>query len=503
MPAPATETELKFPLDSDAMETLLEHPGLQGEEQRDRLGSVYFDTRNQDLRQCGIGLRVRETGKGFIQTVKQVGNGGDTSRSEWEAQVSGREVDPDALAGTPAGEALDGKLERLAPVFSTTVERTSRLVRREGALIEVSFDVGEVSTGEASKPICELELELKEGDAAALFGLGRALARDACISLSFMSKAERGYRLADETTLDPRIAEAPRLRPDTPTAQAFQQIARGCLAQATGNAELLRAVLRPEALHQMRVGLRRLRAAFAAFRPMLQDDDFEHVDSELKWLAGELDPARDLDVFIHELFMPAAAQADERSFAHLGRQLLAAQSAAYDRASAALRSQRQAVLLIDVAAWIETGPWLGSDDAVLAELRRRPIAGFAADALDHLRKVVRRRGRDLEHLDPMSRHRLRVRAKRLRYASEFFAPLFKASGRKAFLATLKRMQDELGALNDVAMARERLPRLAKLDKECTLAAGRMIGRAEVGEAKRQRKAAKRFEAFRKSEPFWR
>ena len=103
----------------------------------------------------------------------------------------------------------------------------------------------------------------------------------------------------------------------------------------------------------------------------------------------------------------------------------------------------------------------------------------------------------------MSRHKLRVRAKRLRYASEFFAPLFKASGRKAFLASLKRMQDELGELNDVAMARERLPRLAKLDKECTLAAGRMIGRAEAGEGKRLRKAARRYQAFKAADRFWR
>ncbi|MEI9964572.1 MAG: CHAD domain-containing protein [Caulobacteraceae bacterium] len=504
MGAAPIETELKFLLEPEAAADLLAHPALQGEEHTDRLRSVYFDTAERDLRCAGFGLRVRRTGGGFVQGLKRQDGAGAVSRQEWESPVPGEAVDAALLQDTPAHAILDGRA--LAPVFSTTVKRLSRLCRAEGVLIEASLDAGEVSVGGRSEPIHELELELKDGDVHALFALGRQLAADFSVRLSFESKAERGYRLADKDDLAARASADAPLSADLCAAEAFQRIARACLAQVCANAEVLRRVRRPEAVHQMRVGLRRLRAAFAAFKPMLADRRLNVVEAELKWLAGELDRARDIDVFVQSTFRPAAAEMSDAALAPLGRQLLKAQSAAYDRALKAATSRRYAVLTVEAAAWIEAGRWTTLKDPVLTALRARPAREFAIEALDHLRRVVRRRGHDLANLDHVSRHKLRIRAKRLRYATEFFAPLFEDAGKSQskFLRALKRMQDRLGELNDLAVARDRILRDAGLrTPELALAAGRLIGRREKSEKALLDEAVEEYDRFRAAPAFWR
>jgi inorganic triphosphatase YgiF len=500
------EIELKFLAEAETLEALASHPELQGRETIALNRSVYFDTPDGRLRGCGLGLRVRDTGRGFVQTVKRE-QGGAVVRGEWETRIQGQELDTGALAATPVAEVLDGEIKTLAPVFTTTVERRARARRKGGSVIEVAFDRGEVSTGERQAAVQELELELKKGDPAVLFELARKLAADVDIRISFESKAEQGYRLAEETSLEPRHGANPPLEPGLPAGRAFQRIAQACLQHACSNAALLRTLPRPEAVHQMRVGLRRLRAAFKAFEPLSTDHERPRIDAELKWLAQALDAARDLDVFIHEAFTPAAAESDDPQFAELGRQLLQAQTRAYDHALEAVQSRRCWLALLDAAAWIETGPWSRSQDPVIAELRERPIELLARDALDHLRQVIRRRARPgLRRLDPVSRHKLRIRAKRLRYAVEFFEPLFpgRRATHRAFLARLKSLQDQLGALNDLAMSRERLlPALAAAPPDVAFAAGRIVGRRECGEAKLLRRADRDFQAFGDCRPFWR
>jgi inorganic triphosphatase YgiF len=500
------EVELKFVVDDGVQDQLLEHPSLQGRESVSTLQSVYFDTPERALRRACLGLRVRDTGRGFFQTVKRDQPGGGSVRREWEAEVEDNGVDADVLARTPAADVLDGETCDLEPVFATRIERRARILRLGKGVIEASFDRGEVSSGRRRAPICELELELKKGDPEVLYALARELAGEAPLCLSFESKAEQGYRLADDTTLDPRPAGELQLAPDAPAIEAFQRIALAALAQACANAALLRRLARPEAVHQTRVGLRRFRAALAAFKPLACDQQRPHIDGEVKWLAGELDAARDLDVFIEGVFRPAAAEVDEEGLAGLGRCLLRAQTDAYERALAAVRSQRCGLLLVETAAWIETGAWSRPEDPVLAQFGATPIREFAAGSLDHLRRVVRRRGKGFRRLDPVSRHKLRIRAKRLRYAAEFFGGLFddRAKAKDRFVEALKQLQDCLGALNDIVVARQRPLQLAELeDPAMAFAAGRIVGRREDDEADLLEAAADALRGFRKAPRFWR
>lgn len=505
MPAsPPTETELKFLVSRDAAADLLAHPALQAPERVQKLRSVYYDTPAWTLRRERMALRLRDTGEGVVQTLKQEGGESAFTRGEWEREVEGRTVDVDALAKTPAAKAL-GERDSLEPVFVTDVQRCVRQCVQSDGLIEVGYDVGELEAGDRRAPIRELELELKRGDPSILFDLARHLVAEVDIRLSFESKSERGYRLAENAELQARTSTTIALDGDMPAAMAFKRIAVSCLAQIAANAEVLGDVARPEAVHQMRVGIRRLRAVMKAFEPMLPGPDGEAVEAELKWLAGELDQARDLDVLISASYVQAIHSLDDGGLAALGRQLLDAQTKAYREARNAACSRRSARLWLEAAAWIETGAWTKSDDPRVSRLRELPVRLFAAQALDRLRKAVRKRARHWSRLDAHGRHKLRIRGKRLRYAAELFEPLY-AGGkrRKTFLNSLKEMQGVLGDLNDIVSARERaLEHSGARQADLAFALGRMVGWREGDEAPLKRMAGKKVAAFCEAKPFWR
>ncbi len=213
-----------------------------------------------------------------------------------------------------------------------------------------------------------------------------------------------------------------------------------------------------ESLHQMRIGLRRLRAAIAIFADVVADEDLAKIKAELKWITQELGPARDLDVFDADVLGPLrASHPGDDAIAAAHRDLQQKRMAAYARAAAAARSSRFRAAVLDLAEWIETGSWAADDDKERKALRTRPVAKHAKKKLARLRKRIKRKGNDLRHRSATRRHRLRIRAKRLRYATEFFAATFpgekSAKRRTESLSALKDLQDALGGLNDLATRR--------------------------------------------------
>ena len=215
--------------------------------------------------------------------------------------------------------------------------------------------------------------------------------------------------------------------------------------------------------------------------------------------------ARDMDVFLRTTFLETPRPGAADGLAELGRHLLGAKEEAFDRAVAAVESARYAALCLSTTAWIETGAWTGDPEPVLAHARAAPIGETAPAILDRLRHAVKRRGRHLDRLDPASRHKLRIRAKRLRYAVEFFSRLSTHPRREAeFLSILKRLQDDLGNLNDIAVARDRLLAEGALgEPDLAYAAGRAVGRREGQEGDLIASAGRHFRAFEKADPFWR
>ncbi len=127
---------------------------------------------------------------------------------------------------------------------------------------------------------------------------------------------------------------------------------------------------------------------------------------------------------------------------------------AYVRAAGSVRSDRFRTAVLDLVAWVETGDWGSAGGEHRKALRARAVAEHAKAELSKLRKRIKRKGSDIRHLSVKQRHKLRIRAKRLRYATEFFAGTFpgeaSAKRRQESLAALKDVQDALGGLNDLA-----------------------------------------------------
>ena len=181
-------------------------------------------------------------------------------------------------------------------------------------------------------------------------------------------------------------------------------------------------------------------------------------------------------------------------------------AAAYARAGEALASTRFSRLTLELALWVEDGAWRHTPDPGRAALLVGEIGGFAVDALDHLRRVVRKRGKDIEALDPDRRHQLRIRAKRLRYATEFFARALGEEGRrrKRFAGALKALQASLGRLNDIAHAgaTAQLALDGASSKALTFAAGELAGRARGQEPAVLIEAAAAYDDFAGAKPYW-
>jgi len=394
------ETELKLELPAESIEHIGRNALLKtapARAQTKKIVSVYFDTSNFKLRKSGFTLRVRRENRRRMQTVKQEGGRAALlARNEWEQPIRGIQPDLKAARQTGLKRLLTKKLaRRLKPVFETAVRRTTYPLRNPQCEIELSIDKGKVAAGRKSSALCEMELELKRGTTADMFALAQFLARDLPVQLSVRTKAERGYQLIDGEQLPMKALPVP-LTPESSAQTALQAVARACLHQIIANRPLIR-IGKPEGLHQMRVAVRRLRAALSLFSPMLVDSQTYQLKAELRWLSGELGSARELDVFIGRVVKPLADERrDKPGLPGLLKDLRQRRSAAYARVHSSINSFRFRQLMLAVASWIEIGEWTRNSNELAHVHRQQIIAKTAADELQRRRKKILKRGRHLQ-----------------------------------------------------------------------------------------------------------
>jgi inorganic triphosphatase YgiF len=451
--------ELKFEFDPADAALLASHPALEPSltpPQEQQLVSIYFDTPDCGLHQSGVYLRIRENGGLYVQTIKAARSKAELiERLEWEREISGRSPDLDGAQGTPLQALLTPKVRAsLQPMFETRIRRNICLIGLNGSEIEVAIDRGEIATRTHTRPVCELELELKRGKTRALFRLARDLAETVPLRFAVKTKAERGYELVQDGGRKLEKATEIDIAPELTAGEAFRAIALSCLRQIIANEPAMCAG-QAEALHQMRIGLRRLRAANAIFAEIVGGEDLRKIKPELKWITRELGRARDLDVIAGKVPAPLrAGHSEDEEIAVMHRDFEERRAAAHASAAASVRSRRFRHFVLDLVEWIETGPWAVDKDKERKKQRTRAVAKHAERELARLRKRIKRTGADLRHRSVQQRHRLRIRAKCLRYATEFFASTFpggaNAKRRSESLSALKDLQDALGGLNDLA-----------------------------------------------------
>lgn len=497
----ADEIEIKFRVTPEALKAA---QGLRGlgkcdSPKRQKLRSVYFDTPNGKLRKMGFTLRVRHAGGTRLQTVKSEADG-TLVRNEWECEIDGDLPDLSRLDKSPLPRLKHAKF---IPLFETVVTRTTIPVRLGDALLEIALDHGFIRTNRQRMPLNEIEIELKQGHPADVMQLAQRLTRKIDAAYEVRAKSERGFALADgEMAIESRARNLP-MRAKMNAVEAFRRIAMECLRHVVANEEAVRAE-NPEGIHQMRVGLRRLRAAMSLFKPMLADRQSAAVKADLKWLTERLGPARDLDVFVRDSVAPLEETASEVTL--LRRELEQRRKAEFELARTAISGERYRKLILKVLFWLHGGVWSSSDDALVAIQRQRPVTEFAREVMEwRLHKIVRR-SRKVKHLEPHTRHKLRIAIKKLRYASEFFEALFKGKRRRcAMQASLEELQEALGRLNDIAVHRQMSGEVVRPPRrqQKALAMGLVAAREAAGVGAclaAARKAARRLHA---EKPYWR
>jgi inorganic triphosphatase YgiF len=504
--SPPREIELKLTVDPADAGRIKRHLDTEFHKRRSpgrTLVSVYFDTADLRLRHAGLSLRVRRAGRKHMQTIKASAGArtGYFDRAEWECVIKGPQPDLDLMRGTPLESVLQGRnADALAPLFETRIRRTEFRATDSDSQIAVALDQGEVDTGQRRSPLCEVEMELVRGTPAALFHWARRLNEVVPLHLATQSKADRGYELlaGEKNPID--TAGAVHITESMTSQEAFQIIGRECLRHLMAN-ETATLTGNSEGLHQMRVALRRLRAAISVFAKVAADADTQKIKDQLAWITGELGPARDLDTFTEEVLAPFRQQNPKApGLAHVCRDFAKRRAQAHADAAAAVKSMSFRSLVLQVAEWIEAGRWTQSDGELLRQQREQPIAAHAAGDLTRRLQQIRKQGRKLRDLTPAKRHKFRIRAKKLRYAMEFFADVFQgkksAARRKAAVSSLKGLQDALGALNDIVAYERLLSQVAPATRRAILGPQK----ARVGEL--ERSAERAYARLIKTKPFW-
>lgn len=202
----------------------------------------------------------------------------------------------------------------------------------------------------------------------------------------------------------------------------------------------------PEGVHQVRVGLRRFRSALSLFRKFIPENQRAWLNTEAKWLANQLGPVRDLDVFLSDLtarFDGPKAVADATALAAAVR---VAHAKAQSTAAAALRGTRMRRFAARLDTWLEGHGWYADDTEI------PDIASFARETLNkRMRKIAAVAAR-AKTLTVPERHELRIAVKKVRYSLEFLSSALPAKRVARTASVLKRLQDSLGHLNDLDVA---------------------------------------------------
>ncbi|AKQ54123.1 adenylate cyclase [Bordetella hinzii] len=450
------------------------------------LRAMYFDTPERELVKARIALRLRQEGDTWVQTVKMPGANA-ISRIELNHLRPGPVLDLSVYAGTEVGEALSRLQGQLGVRYETDVQRLLCKLRAREGTVEAALDLGVLRAGGLELPICEIEFELLSGRPQAIFSIARGWQKRHGLVLDSRSKSERGDALAqlaaelglagDEAAARQIVARfwAPRgsvgisLDAGMTPEQAMSRVAGECLEQIIRNAAMLAEVDTagvyaaggPEHVHQLRVGMRRLRSAWRLFEGAIEAPPAP-LQSGIREYFGALGASRDQDV-LADTIVPALIQA---GMPDIPVEPVVRGADAHALCSGAafqgwLLDLYEWSLNVRPASAHRTAPALADGQPfkpAIIPLDAAPpkptLLPFLTRRLRKWHKQVVSQGMHFGDLELAARHELRKRAKRLRYGLSFAESLLPGARLRGYRKQLAEVQDLLGEINDLAVAAE-------------------------------------------------
>ncbi len=359
----AKEIELKLALSQHHVEVLKQQPLFLSDKVsvlgNRPLKNIYFDTPDQLLSRNKVALRIRTKEGAFIQTLKTQGSseGGLHQRNEWEWEVKAPELDFDLLKQVELPLSLDlAELEQhIEPIFATDFMRHLWLLDDVDAdgnplQVEMALDIGEVwfnhesGDGRRADPLCELELELKTGEPAALFGVALQLANQVPLQICDISKAERGYRLRGDGDWQRPVAPV-ELHPEETLEMAFARLIQHELMQWPRYLEAWQFSGDWSYIPKALESLRNMGAVYESFSDIIPYESSVELDEQLTKVIRKM---RDIDAWRRagEL-MGDAGRAWCQS----------AQAKAEPRMEVLLQTREPGVIALTVASQLVTAGW--------------------------------------------------------------------------------------------------------------------------------------------------
>ncbi len=453
------------------------------------LTETWYDTPSLTLLRNGLALSITRARRGHTQTLCQ----GGTSIT---AAIP--EAIPAATAFGPGwDEALAELLqdEPLTPAFSTQIKR---LTRRAGP-VELHFETGFIQTSSEKLPIRELELR---GPAADCYALALTLAEQHGLTLQPTALAQRGI-WACGATRPSAVKAGPGLSGPICLDDAVVALTQSCLTQFTANWPVFAQGTEVEAVHQMRVAMRRLRSVLGLFNRSFPAPEFAAFRDTAKNIANLMGEARNWDVFTALLHSgPLQAFPHEPGFAAMLTQCADHRAEGYEAVRNLLASPTTTIFLLRSENFLARHGWRnGLAVEALADLTA-PAQNFAAVNLARLHRKVRKTGRHLMRTSAHERHLTRIELKKLRYASDLFGGLFEGRHKiRKHNRAAAALQEELGLLNDLATAEALLARLDGTTPDKARAIGIVLGWCAHAASADGKQLGKRWKNFTETKPF--
>ncbi len=493
----APDVTLELALEPDAAARVHRLPPLaalaSGRPRSTGLEIVWYDTPTGTLAADGLSVCERKAGRDTVWRLERIRS---TSGAPWFPGTP-----PPLVAEAPSrADIADDLPSPLLPVaaFSGSL-RVAAAAAESAAALSVAVLDGVLRAVAGERPVCRL---LLTGAAAPLAQLAPALAEAAPLSVPAVSLAAEAYAVAGRAPPPPALG-AVELPADVPVGEAFAGVAAHLTFAMLHWAPLAAIGATPEAVHQMRVALRRLRSAIKLFHAVVGGAEIDAAQADLAVLSRVLGAARDWDVFCTGTATTIGTMfPDDRAVARLSKAAERQRRASYAALAAHLASPAFRLLGVRLACLAALRGWDVPGDDEAAAKRAASLPDFAGRALSRRLARLRPPDGDFADLPVADLHALRIQAKRLRYAAEFFAPLFPPKETRRFLRRVADLQERLGHLNDGAVAEALMAQLGHGGAERAMAVGIVRGFVAAGGRDARAESARSWRKLRRLEPFW-